>query len=241
MKRFKLIGIALAVTSLPYYIGSLALAAEGWQEDTFPPPNGGRLVFRITSDGNPACASYDGASCLWGQTVGDIDFSRVKPLVCGAAHRKLYGVTGFEDPNHWCNLALRERSAQTTPSAPPAAPAPPTAPVTPPPPAGGYRMTGWSGWSRAAGVEYRYRVGWDPAKSGSANTVDAIYEVRNSGPQTWSGAARSVNCAQNTLAGSTDVTLARGQTKEVRVRAPNCGNARNPDIRPDVVRAGRFD
>ncbi len=158
----------------------------------------------------------------------DIYFSRIKPLVCGAGHRKLYGVTGFEDPNHWCNLALRDHPVQS-------------APATPPPPAGGYRMTDWSGWGRAAGVQYRYRVGWDPANSGPGKTVDAIYEVQNSGAQQWSGAARSLNCAQNTLWGSTDVALAAGQTKEVRVRAPNCGNATNPDIRPNVIRAGKFD
>jgi hypothetical protein len=89
-------------------IGSTALAAERWREADFPPPNGGHLVFAITQDGNPACASYDGRSCLWGQSIGDIDFPKVRPLVCGAGHRKLYGVTGFEDPNHWCNLALKK-------------------------------------------------------------------------------------------------------------------------------------
>jgi len=102
-------------------------------------------------------------------------------------------------------------------------------------------MTDWSGWARAEGVQYRYRVGWDPARSGAGNSVDAIYEVRNPAAQPWLGAARSVNCAQNTLAGSTDVALAPGQTKEVRVRAPNCGNTGNPNIRPDVIRAGGFD
>ena len=84
-----------------------AFAGEQWQEATFPPPNGGQLVFAITQGGNPACASYNGKSCLWGQSIGDIDFTKVRPLVCGAGHRKLYGVTGFEDPEHWCNLALK--------------------------------------------------------------------------------------------------------------------------------------
>jgi len=228
MKSFKRLVMALLIASSPYYVGTVALAGERWQEGTFPPPNAGRLVFTITNDGNPACASYDGRNCLWGQSIRDIDFGRVRPLVCGAGHRKLYGVTGFEDPNHWCNLALRDRTTQT-------------APVTPPQPAGGYRVTDWSGWGRAAGVDYRYRVGWDPANSGSGKAVDAIYEVHNPGAQRWSGAARSLNCAQNTLSGSTDVDLAPGQTKEIRVRAPNCGNAKNPDVRPNVVRAGKFD
>ena len=118
MDRFKPTGIALSIAPLLYCLGITASAAQGWREDTFPPPNGGRLVFTITSNGTPACASYDGANCLWGLTTRDIDFRRVRPLVCGAAHRKVHGVTGFENPNHWCNLALRGATAQTAPSAP---------------------------------------------------------------------------------------------------------------------------
>ena len=226
-------------------ISTTVLAAERWQEATFPPPNGGRLVFAITADGNPGCASYDGTNCLWGKTMGDIDFAKVKPLVCGAQHRRLYGVTGFEDPKHWCNLALGDRTTQKPPatSPPPAQSAPPAQPAQPaqPAPTGGYRLTEWSSWGRAAGVDYRYRVRWDPATGGPGKTVEAVYGVRNRGSQRWSGAARSLDCAQGTLWGSTDVALGAGQTREVRVRAPNCGSASNPDIRPNVVRAGKFD
>jgi hypothetical protein len=229
--------VLVAVLTIASSCASTAFAAERWQERMFPAPNGGHLVFAITADGNPGCASYDGANCLWGQKMSDIDFSRVRPLVCGTAHRRLYGVTGFEDPKHWCNLALSD----TTTQAPPATSPPATSPPPPPPSSGGYRLTDWSSWGRAAGVEYRYRVRWDPATGGPGKTVEAVYEVRNRGSQRWSGAARSLECAQGTLWGSTDVALAPGQTREVRVRAPNCGNARNPDIRPNVVRAGKFD
>ena len=76
-----------------------------WKSKNFPAPNGGFLVFRIMPDGNPACASYDAQNCLWGQNVNQIEFNRVHPLVCGAAHRSVWGVSGYEDPNHWCNLA----------------------------------------------------------------------------------------------------------------------------------------
>lgn len=228
MRRFSVVCFFVPMISIMHVMVANAVAAERWQEDIFPPPNGGRLVFTIMGDGNPACASYDGKSCLWGQGMASIDFGRVKPLVCGANHRNLYGVTGFEDPKHWCNLALRERSAHTSP-------------VTPPPSPSGYRLTGWSGWGRGAGVEYRYRVGWDPAVSGPGKTVDVVYEVRNSSAKLWSGSARSLNCNQNTLWGDTPVTIAPGQTKEVRVRGPNCGNAANPDIRPNIIRAGKFD
>ena len=109
MQKLKVMIMTMMFTSSFFCIGNTALAAgERWQEDTFPPPNGGWLVFTITKGGNPACASYDGKNCLWGQSIGDIDFTRLRPLVCGAGHRELYGVTGFEDPNHWCNLALKK-------------------------------------------------------------------------------------------------------------------------------------
>jgi len=226
---------------------SHVLAAEQWQEANFPPPNAGRLAFTISADGNPACATYDGANCLWGKSVAEIDFAKVKPLACGARHRELYGSTGFEDPKHWCNLALRLSGATPPPAAPAQpTPAPPPATTTrPPPPApapsAGPRLSDWSPWARAADVDYRYRVRWDPATGGPGKTIEAIFEIRNRGNKTWAGVARSLDCAQGTLWGSSDVSVGAQQTREARVRAPNCGTARNPDIRPNVVRQGKFD
>jgi hypothetical protein len=80
-----------------------------WPSYNFPPPNGGLLVYTIMSDGNPACASYDAGGCLWGQTYNQIDFTRVRPLVCGQEHRAKWGVTGYEDAKHWCSLASAMR------------------------------------------------------------------------------------------------------------------------------------
>jgi hypothetical protein len=224
-----------------------ALGAEQWQEATFPAPNAGRLAFTISADGNPACATYDGANCLWGKSVAEIDFAKVKPLACGARHRELYGSTGFEDPKHWCNLALRLSGATPPPAPAQPTPAPPPATTTrpPPPPAptpsAGPRLSDWSPWARAADVDYRYRVRWDPATGGPGKTIEAIFEIRNRGSKTWAGVARSLDCAQGTLWGSSDVSVGAQQTREARVRAPNCGTARNPDIRPNVVRQGKFD
>jgi len=224
-----------------------ALGAEQWQEANFPAPNAGRLAFTITADGNPACATYDGANCLWGKSVAQIDFAKVKPLACGARHRELYGSTGFEDPKHWCNVALRLSGATPPPAPAQPTPAPPPATTTrpPPPPAptpsAGPRLSDWSPWARAADVDYRYRVRWDPATGGPGKTIEAIFEIRNRGSKTWAGVARSLDCAQGTLWGSSDVSVGAQQTREARVRAPNCGTARNPDIRPNVVRQGKFD
>ena len=214
-----------------------ALGAEQWQEANFPAPNAGRLAFTISADGNPECATYDGANCLWGKSVAEIDFAKVKPLACGARHRELYGSTGFEDPKHWCNLALRLSGATPPPAPAQPTPAPPPAPT----PSAGPRLSDWSPWARAADVDYRYRVRWDPATGGPGKTIEAIFEIRNRGSKTWAGVARSLDCAQGTLWGSSDVSVGAQQTREARVRAPNCGTARNPDIRPNVVRQGKFD
>ncbi|KRR08532.1 hypothetical protein [Bradyrhizobium valentinum] len=78
----------------------------GWRMANFPAPNGGVVAYRIMGS-NAACASYDGRNCLWGMKVSQIDFDRVRPLVCGANHRAAWGVTGYEDRRHWCNLARR--------------------------------------------------------------------------------------------------------------------------------------
>jgi hypothetical protein len=78
-----------------------------WTARNFPPPNGGRLLFTITSSGDPACASYDGAGCLWGVTYAEIDFTKLRPLVCGDAHKAKWGSTGYDDPKHWCSLARK--------------------------------------------------------------------------------------------------------------------------------------
>ena len=89
-----------------------AVAAEHrarWPNYEFPPPNAGYLVFTIMPDGNPACASYDGAACLWGQKYDDIDFGQLKPLVCGAAHKAEWGTTGYEETTHWCSIARTVR------------------------------------------------------------------------------------------------------------------------------------
>jgi len=94
------------IVALSVIVGATApaVAQQNWQSRNFPAPNGGLLAFTIIG-GNPACASYNGRDCLWGQAINQIDFSRVEPLICGANHRAIWGVTGYEDPRHWCNLA----------------------------------------------------------------------------------------------------------------------------------------
>ncbi len=82
-----------------------AASRPRWQSYNFSAPNAGLLIFTVRQDGNPACASYNGRDCLWGHNYSQIDFNRVRPLVCGADHRAKWGVTGYEDRKHWCSLA----------------------------------------------------------------------------------------------------------------------------------------
>ena len=100
LKRSHSILVALALS-----VGAQAPAfAETWHTGNFGPPNGGRLVFRHIGSA-PACASYNGRNCLWGVSKSQIDFDRVRPLVCGEDHRNKWGHTGFDTPGHWCKLA----------------------------------------------------------------------------------------------------------------------------------------
>lgn len=59
--------------------------------------------FRLESDGNLSCYSEDGQHCKPG-TPSD-DETLVKPLACGPGYAARYdGATGYDQPNHWCNV-----------------------------------------------------------------------------------------------------------------------------------------
>jgi hypothetical protein len=98
------VALAILIAANVSAVAQTAAQRARWQSHYFPPPGAGQLEFN--NQGNdPKCASYDGSGCLWGQTEFQIDFSRVQPLVCGADHQAKWGVTGYEDPRHWCSIA----------------------------------------------------------------------------------------------------------------------------------------
>jgi hypothetical protein len=106
-RRYRIVGALAAITAAVLATVVVPAAGQGrWQVANFPPPNGGVVAFTFIG-GNPACASYNGRDCLWGQNLNQIRFDRVRPLVCGADHRAKWGSTGYEDRRHWCNLASR--------------------------------------------------------------------------------------------------------------------------------------
>ena len=105
----------------------------------------------------------------------------------------------------------------------------------------GYRTSEWSAWTRADGVDYRYRWGWNPQESRYASNVDAIFEMRNRTSRPWRGAARSVDCAQNVLSRSKSVSLRPNETREVIFLTANCGTRQSPWFKPSVVQSVNVD
>ncbi|OWQ93464.1 hypothetical protein CDN99_03045 [Roseateles aquatilis] len=61
------------------------------------------IHYRLEADGNFSCYSENGRDCQAGTPATDPD--RVRPLVCGSAHRAVWHSTGYDTPDHWCNVA----------------------------------------------------------------------------------------------------------------------------------------
>lgn len=66
------------------------------QYPQFPVP------LRINATGDVECQSTDGRNCMWGRCPNLSDPTPSNPLVCGAMHQSLYGITGYDTPGHWC-------------------------------------------------------------------------------------------------------------------------------------------
>ncbi len=71
---------------------------------------------RWDESGNPACLSLDGKTCVKGsvscgeklkQLDSVIKSGKIKPLVCGEAHKKVWGFDGYSQSDHWCSLTKR--------------------------------------------------------------------------------------------------------------------------------------
>ena len=62
---------------------------------------------KINMKGNVECMSTDGSNCYWGQCPSTTVPKGIKPLVCGDMHKKVYGITGYDTPGHWCSEGLR--------------------------------------------------------------------------------------------------------------------------------------
>jgi len=64
-----------------------------------------KTYIRLQDDGNVACVKRsDNINCNW--ALGDtVPAATADALVCGAEHKVIWGKTGYDQPNHWCNNA----------------------------------------------------------------------------------------------------------------------------------------
>jgi len=65
------------------------------------------VPLRENVNGDIECMATDGANCLWnaGNCAGVLAqyaTATLEPLTCGANHRALYGIPGYDDSTHWC-------------------------------------------------------------------------------------------------------------------------------------------
>lgn len=65
------------------------------------------IPVRRNANGNMECLSLNGKDCLYIKAENCAEFQRenrqkIKPLECGQNHWRFYGVTGYEDGDHWC-------------------------------------------------------------------------------------------------------------------------------------------
>ena len=66
--------------------------------------------YRVEADGNFSCYSEDGVNCQSG--TPSTDPLKVKPLVCGRAHKAVWPTYGYDVSWHWCNVAYANLFAQ---------------------------------------------------------------------------------------------------------------------------------
>ena len=108
---FALVFLSSAMTSLKKFHNkhkTSSASVVGCQSYFLKSQTGIDTPIRISNTGDIMCLSHDGANCAWSAVYSSTDCLKyfnagaVKPLVCGAAHQALYGITGYDDPNHWC-------------------------------------------------------------------------------------------------------------------------------------------
>jgi len=73
---------------------------------------------RLNPQGDPECLASDGLNCMWGSvscstaTTVTPTISTIVPLVCGNGHYAAYGITGYQDPAHWCYKTVQTLESQ---------------------------------------------------------------------------------------------------------------------------------
>ncbi|OQR94973.1 hypothetical protein ACHHYP_00785 [Achlya hypogyna] len=77
-----------------------AINSTGW---VCLPETLGIAAFHLNANGDTACGSIDGIHCAWVNQMNDCQRNPTRELSCGAMHKAIHGVTGYEMPGGWCN------------------------------------------------------------------------------------------------------------------------------------------
>ncbi|CAK4681487.1 hypothetical protein LEN26_006974 [Aphanomyces euteiches] len=80
--------------------------SNGWK-CIAQPSNGAVTAVQLNMDDEIQCLGFDANSCVFFHSMEDCHNNLspsldVKPLPCGAKHKNVYGITGYEDASHWC-------------------------------------------------------------------------------------------------------------------------------------------
>lgn len=66
---------------------------------------------RRTAEGEIQCMSDTGGNCMWRGNMEECNQlvesrpSNLIPVECGAKHAAVWGITGYDTPEHWCQEA----------------------------------------------------------------------------------------------------------------------------------------
>ncbi|MBI3149145.1 MAG: hypothetical protein HYZ17_11605 [Betaproteobacteria bacterium] len=73
----------------------------------------GRVV-RLNAQGEVECLAANGADCDYRKSIDDPQPGSGTPatLACGEDYKAKHGITGYDDPRHWCSRALRQMRPQ---------------------------------------------------------------------------------------------------------------------------------
>ena len=86
--------------------GQTCWKCDDWNGRNFTP-------MRRNADGDIECMSPNGRDCIWRGTKEACDAitaappAVVQPLTCGKDHQRKWGVTGYDQPTHWCATASK--------------------------------------------------------------------------------------------------------------------------------------
>jgi len=94
--------------------------ATNWQcLESAKAADGKNVPMALTTSGDAACMSLDGLNCLWDVSCNSklsTPANTIRALACGSDHNRKWGVTGYDNTNHWCSRVRETFKAMSKPT-----------------------------------------------------------------------------------------------------------------------------